>query len=1062
MKRSILSIVLACMFFTVQAEEMWHIVGTNDYARTGCLRTIQVYTDSMTGAALYFHNLPQDPGADDLAALYHAVFDRLVQTGSMMPVGSSDIWNIDEGLSGFYRSLWYLNEVPADGGWYVWNDAGISDLQECNWQEGNTMVSNAYMRLLYNMNLQNLYLQTAGRLNLYPEEQKQVRFIRALTAWYMLDLFPSSHFTTETYINGSITMSRGQLYSWLEAELLELSTSLPQTRTDLYHVDADAAKMLLARLYLNAEVYTGTAQWANAALYAQQVMNGEHPLHTTANSSYSPYQELFMGDNDANGAQEEALLMLKQDANTAYSYSGANFLIASTRDPGIGMPAYGISDGWITWRSGYRLMQVFASDEQISSAKGTEYTMPAILGDDRAMFYADDSYPVPSIANEYNGYFIRTWSVNKFTGRYSVDPLDGSSVSASSPTWADMDIPMMRSAEAWLTYAEAQFRLGNTAEARNVIAQLRSRANASTPTTISEDYILDEWLREFYNEGRRRVDLVRFGQFAGVFAMRTWEGHTARKAASYNTFLMPDLVEAFPSQENKYRYFAVLEPTNSPFDPAHGTPCDSCNTGEVYYDAETSTVYSINSSSYGVGGGGAFRSSYPILKDDTLRLELTEFPYMQPVDQPETLPSVTPINDAFVIMLHTPYNYGPNLVVLGDYLNSAGEWIYSSTMRKPYAQTTSGTSTSHQHFARFDSIGDGWYKAVVYPIVDKDNSSMATLPGYACITGVAYYPQGSVGAPQSIMGVHKLSGAVNSYMENSNGEFEFSFSQLAYYDDPTYGRICCSQMATDRVAYFSVEGYDPEPLPDVPAVNPTLGAVTLMIKFDVEPCEGNDIRFVGDYGNLNSTWSFADAQVMTPVGDGWYKIVLFPNNDGTITGRPIQCDENGVGYWNQDWAHSRQSIVALLGLEDRMVVNSGYNEFNLYFTSADADAASVVYLESKDWNFVCSGPQEYTITVTLPEFCESFNVEIVGSFDDWGNEPVAMTRVEGNTYTATVTARLGMEWKIRGEGGWDKELMYYDWDRDSWYTSGNLTFGDDTAIVLYFGNPDYYKWNICD
>ena len=55
--------------------------------------------------------------------------------------------------------------------------------------------------------------------------------------------------------------------------------------------------MLLARLYMNAEVYTGTADWANAKLYAKKVIDSPYKLYTTKKGQWSAYQQLFMGDN---------------------------------------------------------------------------------------------------------------------------------------------------------------------------------------------------------------------------------------------------------------------------------------------------------------------------------------------------------------------------------------------------------------------------------------------------------------------------------------------------------------------------------------------------------------------------------------------------------------------------------------------------------------------------------------------------------------------------------------------------------------------------------------------
>ena len=493
-----------------------------------------------------------NPQSAYLDSLYFMVFDRLVQTGSVMPFGQGDISSYDEVTTSFYRSMWTLNEFPADGGWWIWQDPGIPDLQSCNWDSQNMFIQNAYLRLLYNLNLQNTYLAKAASWNLCPDEQAQVRFVRALTAWYLLDLFNESHFTTQPNIDCTTLVSRQDLYTWLENELIALTTLLPQTRSDIYRVDADAAKMLLARLYLNAEVYTGTPQWAKAAQYAQQVMSGQHPLCTfpsvtDAGDRYSAYQKLFMGDNNVNGAQSEALLMLKQDGQTAYSYSGSKFLICITRDGNHTMPSWGITDSWKCWRAGYRLLQAFATTAQLASLKGTEYTMPVSLLDDRAMFYADESYPTPTMTDLYGGYFEKTWSVNKFTNRYSIDPMDGPYTAGSSPLWPDTDIPLMRSAEAWLTYAEAQFRLGNIGDARSAIDILRSRANTNpAPATITLDYILDEWLREFYMEGRRRVDLVRFQQLASPNATRTWEGHQNVTNTAYNTFPTLDVRTAYP------------------------------------------------------------------------------------------------------------------------------------------------------------------------------------------------------------------------------------------------------------------------------------------------------------------------------------------------------------------------------------------------------------------------------------------------------------------------------------------------------------------------------------
>ena len=63
-----------------------------------------------------------------------------------------------------------------------------------------------------------------------------------------------------------------------------------------------------------------------------------------------------------------------------------------------------------------------------------------------------------------------------------------------------------------------------TGEGTEAINKIRERANASTRErgySLSE--ILDEWSREFYFEGRRRIDLVRFGKFGGYNSDYKWQ-----------------------------------------------------------------------------------------------------------------------------------------------------------------------------------------------------------------------------------------------------------------------------------------------------------------------------------------------------------------------------------------------------------------------------------------------------------------------------------------------------------------------------------------------------------
>ena len=82
----------------------------------------------------------------------------------------------------------------------------------------------------------------------------------------------------------------------------------------------------------------------------------------------------------------------------------------------------------------------------------------------------------------------------------------------------DMDIPLLRMAEAYLIVAEASIRANNgvsTQETIDAMHEIRKRANAAESASYTLTDIRDEWAREFWFEGRRRIDLIRFGDFGG-------------------------------------------------------------------------------------------------------------------------------------------------------------------------------------------------------------------------------------------------------------------------------------------------------------------------------------------------------------------------------------------------------------------------------------------------------------------------------------------------------------------------------------------------------------------
>jgi hypothetical protein len=271
--------------------------------------------------------------------------------------------------------------------------------------------------------------------------------------------------------------------------------------------------MLLMRLYLNAEVYTGTAQWAKAAEYAKKVMDSSYKLNTTGAGKWSAYQMLFMGDNGESSAAQECIFPVLCDGEKTTSYGTFFFIQASTfnaemhANPDDALATNGSSDG--TWAGNRARADLVAKFFPNNDAPNVEsYNMTTAAGDDRAIFWGVDHI----VDATDPGTFSNGFGVCKFVNFKS----DGSP--AHNSKFPDGDFFFFRAAEAYLTYAEATARANGgstTPEGTAAINALRQRAHAATRAGYSLNEILDEWSREFYFEGRRRVDLIRYGYFGG-------------------------------------------------------------------------------------------------------------------------------------------------------------------------------------------------------------------------------------------------------------------------------------------------------------------------------------------------------------------------------------------------------------------------------------------------------------------------------------------------------------------------------------------------------------------
>jgi len=306
-----------------------------------------------------------------LAKLYAS----LALTGQNGPAGNADIADIDEGFSQFSRMLFNLNEITTDHAVVGWGDPGLPDLHGMYWSSSNDFTEAMYYRLAQAVSFSNSFIKNAAELsgdevNVFIAE---ARFLRAYAYYNLLDLYGNVPLTTEISTELPTQSNRTELFNFIESELMEIESKLLSSN-EYGRVDNIAAHALLSRLYLNAEAWTGQDRYADCVTYSQNVINSGYSLNINdANGNGTAYDELFMADNDVNGAQNEFIFTLNFDGMQSQTYGGTTFLvhaaIGGTMNPGN----FGVNGGWGGLRTTKNLVNQFTVDlDVLNSSLGSQ------------------------------------------------------------------------------------------------------------------------------------------------------------------------------------------------------------------------------------------------------------------------------------------------------------------------------------------------------------------------------------------------------------------------------------------------------------------------------------------------------------------------------------------------------------------------------------------------------------------------------------------------------------------------------------------------------------------
>ncbi|MEM6719254.1 MAG: RagB/SusD family nutrient uptake outer membrane protein [Bacteroidota bacterium] len=439
---------------------------------------------------------------------------------------SSDISD-DAGESPFLRGIINLQDFTADAMKNRWGDDGLDQLTTTsNWTSGNKFFRYLYNRAYYTIPQCNNLINVLGNVDIQDEAivTSEVRFLRALAYYYLIDTFGKGVLVTENEAGQTSPLpeaSRTELFNYVESELLEIEPLLPSTN-DYGRATNAVAQMLLAKLYINAEVYTGTSRWDDAATYVNKIIN------EGGFSLASDFRMLFSGDNDMNGAQNEIIFPLIADAAISQSFGNTTYIVnGSLSTETLNPNDFGATQGWTGHRSSkawYGLFGANVNELQVSP-------------DVRASLFW-----TPGHTFEMEDY--REWTNGFPSTKFRNSNFNETSVSTD---FSGTDFPLYRLGDVYLMYAELALRGAantNTNDALTFVNSVRTRsgANAISQSELNLEFIIDERGRELNLEGHRRTDLIRFGMFTGSSYIWPWKGNTAEGTAipdTYNLFPIP-------------------------------------------------------------------------------------------------------------------------------------------------------------------------------------------------------------------------------------------------------------------------------------------------------------------------------------------------------------------------------------------------------------------------------------------------------------------------------------------------------------------------------------------
>jgi hypothetical protein len=342
----------------------------------------------------------------------------------------------------------------------------------------------------------------------------ELRALRALYYLWLMDIYGNVPIVDRFDVPAGFAPTnntRAEVYAFIEKELTETVGLLSKNRdaSTYGRINYYAAQAILANLYLNAQVYTGKAEWAKAVTACNEIINS---------GKYSLAGNYFDNFNANNSNSPEFIFAIPYDR---VFYRGFNMPAMTLHY--LSQQTYNLT--FQPWNGFCSLEEFYNSYENTDLRKGRPNTDAGPSGV-RGNFLVGPQFSSTgaklidtdkSAAADPNPELNFTPRINEIQPnafREAGARIGKFEFISGATENLDNDFPVFRYADILLIKAEALWRqnAGST-EALALVNQIRTRAGVTPFTSLTADNLLAERGREMFAEVKRRTDLIRFGKY---------------------------------------------------------------------------------------------------------------------------------------------------------------------------------------------------------------------------------------------------------------------------------------------------------------------------------------------------------------------------------------------------------------------------------------------------------------------------------------------------------------------------------------------------------------------